>query len=79
MAANIMDCYIAVNGMNDEAVKKAYGVSKANTLKVLKKLLIDELKSDLTEKKAPAARKPRKARGPRKPRKNSAKTVETQA
>jgi hypothetical protein len=78
MAASIMETYIAVNGMSDEAVKSEYGVSKANTLKVLKKLVIDELKGGTAEKEAPA-RKPRKPRGPRKPRKNAAKPETSQA
>ncbi|GEM_PF-1962282 len=62
MALNMMDTYIAVNGMSDDEVKNQFGVSKANTLKVLRKLLIDELREEAAEK-TPA---PRKARKPRR-------------
>lgn len=79
MPASIMDSYIAVIAMSDEAVKGEYGVSKANTLKVLKKLLVAELTSDLVTEK-PAARKAVKARNPRKPRtpRKSAPHTETE-
>jgi hypothetical protein len=64
--ASILDCYIAVNGSSEAAVKSEYGVSKANTLKVLKALLIAEIKPSASGRGKSAVRKPRKPRGPGK-------------
>jgi len=64
MTRSLMDVYIEVNTMDDGAVKNLYGVSKKNALKVLKTLVIEELKNETSgvESAVKKARKPRKPR-----------------
>ncbi|MDR1932677.1 MAG: hypothetical protein LBQ57_07655 [Spirochaetales bacterium] len=72
MASIFFKYYTAVENASDAAVKKQYGVSKANALKVLEALLVADI-SD-SGKKAPAAAKKTRGRKPgRKPGKVAAK------
>ncbi len=64
MTRSLMDVYIETNTMDEGSVKSLYGVSKKNALKVLKTLVIAELKNETSGVEAAA----KKARKPRKPR-----------
>ena len=81
MAYNLMDVYVQVNTMSDEAVKAQFGVPKKNTLKVLKALLIAELKNESGSAAAAERkpRKPRKAKVEKKTEKKSEKKPEAKA
>jgi hypothetical protein len=62
MASVFFKYYAAVEQASDVAVKKEYGVTKANVLKVLERLLIEDIGS-ASGKKSPGA--PKGKRGPK--------------
>jgi hypothetical protein len=76
MASIFFKYYAAVEQASDTAVKKEYGVTKANVLKVLEKLLLEDL-SSASGKTAPASaagkRGPKGKRGRGAPKKRGRK------